>query len=184
VSAKYLLPCRCGQQVVVEPRQAGETVVCSCGQTLPIPGMLEMAALEAAPPAEMPPPPPGGAWGWRQRMVMFGTVMLVGAVLAGVWLARTRPIAPIDTIDPDILRRDFKGFPPTFSWHVWRDMKQGLDRRTDPRYEAALLRFRVWEAVTIGLALVGLALLGAGVAKRRQADGKKERRGDREPKSG
>lgn len=29
----YLLPCSCGREIPIEPRQAGETVSCECGRT-------------------------------------------------------------------------------------------------------------------------------------------------------
>jgi hypothetical protein len=46
---KYLLPCKCGQSVEVEPGQAGQTVVCNCGELLIVPSMLQVKALPAAP---------------------------------------------------------------------------------------------------------------------------------------
>lgn len=42
VSSKYLLPCLCGQQIPIEPRQAGETVACRCGISLQAPTMRKM----------------------------------------------------------------------------------------------------------------------------------------------
>ena len=46
--AKYLLPCSCGRKMPVEPRQAGQSVDCACGESLEIPTMLAMSALEPA----------------------------------------------------------------------------------------------------------------------------------------
>jgi len=52
---KYLLPCKCGQSVEIEPGQAGQTVVCACGETLLVPSMLQVKALSVA--LEKPVPP-------------------------------------------------------------------------------------------------------------------------------
>ena len=46
---KYLLPCKCGQSVEVVPSQAGQEVVCACGETLLVPSMLQVKALLVAP---------------------------------------------------------------------------------------------------------------------------------------
>ena len=45
---KYLLPCKCGESVEVEPGQAGQTVVCGCGESLLVPSMLQVKALPKA----------------------------------------------------------------------------------------------------------------------------------------
>jgi hypothetical protein len=166
VSVKYLLPCRCGQQVVVEPRQAGGTVVCPCGQTLPIPTMLEMIALEPVPvEASLPTEQ---VWGWRHRMLLLGGALLAAAIIGGVFLHRNRPVAPIDTIDPDVVQESASNLSPPQTWHYWGLMKQGMDRRTDQWYLAAMTRFRVWRAVSAVGALIGIALIGAGVAMGRE----------------
>ena len=46
---KYLLPCICGQSVEVVPGQAGQTVICTCGENLIVPSMLQVKALPVAP---------------------------------------------------------------------------------------------------------------------------------------
>ena len=48
--AQYLLPCKCGQKVRVETAQAGGQVLCSCGQSLAVPTLRGLRALEEAPP--------------------------------------------------------------------------------------------------------------------------------------
>ena len=52
---KYLLPCKCGQSVEIEPGQAGQTVVCACGENLLVPPMLQGKALTAAPEKSVAP---------------------------------------------------------------------------------------------------------------------------------
>ena len=46
---RYLLPCTCGETTAVEPGQAGQTVVCVCGENLIVPSMLQVKALPEAP---------------------------------------------------------------------------------------------------------------------------------------
>jgi hypothetical protein len=168
VSVKYLLPCRCGQNVVVEPRQAGQTVVCACGQSLPVPTMLEVTALEPAPVEPETPQAGGSAWGWRQALVLLGGLMLLVAVAGGAWVYKTRPIAAIDRFDPEMVREGIQKLLPTQTWQNWDAAKQqGIGRWTDPRYEDAVIRFRTWTTMVIVVAIGGLALIGIGTAKRR-----------------
>jgi hypothetical protein len=171
VSAKYLLPCRCGQNVVVEPRQAGETTVCSCGQSLPIPTYLEMTALEPA-PDEPVAPVPGSTWGWRQQMVLVGIVLLSAAVAVGILAYTSRPITPIEVFDlnKSQVEENAKNLSPVKTWLFWNNMKQvGLIRHTNPKYEAAMVVFRVEQTVAVALALAGLALIGIGGRKKKGA---------------
>jgi hypothetical protein len=171
VSLKYLLPCRCGRQIVVEAREAGQTSVCACGQSLLIPTMLEMTRLELAPTDASTPSQ--RVWGWSHRMLLLGVTLLAAAIAGGFFLYCNRPIAPIDAIDPEALRRDADKLTPLQTWHYWCLMKQGLDRRTDQLYAARLTGYHIWQSVAGLTALGGLALIGAGMAI-----GKKQRGGD------
>jgi hypothetical protein len=163
VSVKYLLPCRCGQQVVVEPREAGETTVCSCGQSLAIPTFLEMSALERA-SEETAPAASGSSWGWAQRIVLLGAILLLAAVAISVLAYKTRPIAPIDVFDPEAVQRGIGNWPPGQTWLMWENLKQvGLIQRSNPKYEARVALFRVELAAIVVLTLAGIALLGVGM---------------------
>jgi hypothetical protein len=167
VSAKYLLPCRCGQTVTIESRQAGETVTCVCGETLSVPTMLGIIALEAAPDASSQQS--ANRWEWRQRLLMLGAVMLVAAVIAAIWLYKTRPISITELIDPEMVRQKVGEWPPALSWKIWELRKLGLDRQTDRAYEAALVRFHVWETTAAIVAVIGLVLVALGIATKRRA---------------
>jgi hypothetical protein len=163
VSQKYLLPCRCGQNVVLEPRQAGETVVCSCGATLTAPTMLKITALEPA-PDETDDAAGGTSWGWQQRLVMIGSLAgSVGAVAALVLLLFGRPIAAADVMDPARLLLVTQTFQPAQTWFYWNQAKQGLDRRADQQYAAALTQFHIWETVACLILLAGVAAVVAGI---------------------
>jgi hypothetical protein len=167
VSVKYLLPCRCGQKVAVEPRQAGQTVVCACGQSLPVPTMLEVTALEPAPIEADALKGAGNVWGGRQAMLMLGVVMLLATIGGGVWVYRTRPIAHIDMFNSMMAEEQIQKLPPALTWQNWQAAKQGIGGRTDPRYEDAVIRFRTWATVVSIVAVGGITLIALGAAKRR-----------------
>jgi hypothetical protein len=172
VSAKYLLPCRCGRQIVVEPREAGQSSSCPCGNSLLIPAMLEMSRLEPAPVETTQPAE--GAWGWQHSMMFIGGALLLFAIGLGTYVHWQRPIAPIDAIDPGAIQYSANKLSPLQTWHYWSLMKQDLDRRTDQRYEARLTQYQIWQAFAGGVALFGLALIGAGVAMGKKRGGDRE----------
>jgi hypothetical protein len=161
------LPCHCGQAVVVEPRQAGQTAVCSCGASLPIPTMLEIVALEPA-TVDSSLPQSESAWEWHQRLLLLGISLLLLATVIGIWGLSTRPVAPIDMVDTEKLRQSAKDLPPVLTWHFWTLMRQGLDRRVDPKYMSDLTIYHLkLEAAGI-VALGGLVLAGIGLAMRKR----------------
>ena len=159
--AKYLLPCTCGRQIVVEPRQAGQIIPCACGTSLQAPTLLDMTALEPAPMVLASPPPPA-TWGLKNRLRLLGAVLLLGAIGGAAWLYFGRPVSRFDVIDPEQLRETAKGLSPLQTWNYWEKMKEGLDRRTDQAYAAALLRFHMWQAVVAAVALLGVGLIVVG----------------------
>lgn len=161
MSAKYLLPCRCGKSVVVEPRQAGETTACSCGTSLQIPTMLAIIALEPA-PDDSNQPRTEGAWGWHHRMLLLGITLLLAAMALAVLAYRTRPVAPIDLIDPVKMRQSTKNMEPTRTWYFWGLMKRGLDRRINQQYADEITIYHLEQQVAGVCALAGLVLIGVG----------------------
>jgi hypothetical protein len=130
---------------------------------LDVPTMLDITALEPAPTVVVTNDVvPQAAWGWHQRLRFLGIVLVVAAVMGGVWLYIERPRSRFDAIDPEQIRRTAESLSPSRTWDVWETMKQGLDRRTDEQYAAALLRFRTWQAVIAAIAVCGVALIVAG----------------------
>lgn len=81
---KYLLPCTCGESIVVEVSQAGQRIACKCGQSLEVPTMraireLAPAVEENAKAAAARRP----AQTWSQTQA---TIFALGALLAVVGL--------------------------------------------------------------------------------------------------
>jgi hypothetical protein len=161
VSVKYLLPCPCGRQVVVEPRQAGETVPCSCGAQLQVPTLLGMKALDLAPTISGPEPV-AKSWGIVGRLRLLGTVLVIVALVGGLLLHQYRPISRFDTIDPEWLQKAAQMLPPTRAWTEWERMKQGLDRRVDKQYQDELATFHFVLAFVAVIGLAGVGLLAVG----------------------
>jgi hypothetical protein len=161
VTAKYLLPCDCGRQIVVEKRQAGQTMLCSCGASLSAPTLLDMTGLEPAAPEPVIEPAPS-TWGSQQRLRMLGILLVLAALAGGVWLFFERPRSRFDVIDPERIRETCQSFTPSHTWDVWERMKKGLDRRTDLQYAAAVERFHVWQAAVAAIALAGAAMIAIG----------------------
>jgi hypothetical protein len=166
--AKYLLPCRCGQQIVVEPREAGRTASCRCGASLQIPTMLEMTALEITPEA-VSKPPRKAAWAWPQAMKLAGTlVALVGiGIVVSFYLGRPR----INPNAPEILRHSASQLSPSRAWIAWEDWQQAGVGSADPRQLQQITDYHVRQGVAGCVALAGLALvaIGAIAAKSRQS---------------
>lgn len=43
----YLLPCACGRDLVIQPRQAGEMIRCECGRECAVPRLNEIRRLRS-----------------------------------------------------------------------------------------------------------------------------------------
>ena len=56
MSQKYLLPCSCGKEVLIETSQAGGNVLCECERSLKIPTLLQMKRLPLAEEAQTQSP--------------------------------------------------------------------------------------------------------------------------------
>ena len=126
--------------------------------------MLQITALEPADAEPTSDATDGSAWGWQQRLTMLGSVLATFAAIAAIILwSFGRPIAAADVMDPTRLLWVTQHFQPAQTWFYWNQAKQGLDRRADQQYAAALLQFHIWESVAGIVFLVGAALIVSGV---------------------
>ena len=164
MTAKYLLPCVCGQQTTVEPRQAGETVPCSCGKPLQIPTLREMTALEPAPPESIPERP-RSTWGMKHGLRLIGIMLVLAALAGGAWLCMKRPVSQFDTLDPETIQQTYRQFSPLQTWDYWEYMKKGLDRRMDQQYLRDVAVHRVGQIAVGVTALLGIALIVASTIR-------------------
>lgn len=74
---KYLLPCECGESVLVETRQAGETITCKCGLSLDVPTMRAIRELEVHESGEPATTKPKAEWSPLRGIAFGGGVILI-----------------------------------------------------------------------------------------------------------
>ena len=164
MSVKYQLPCECGRSVVIEPRQAGESVVCGCGAVGCAWTLLKMATLETAAEESAELQSKAGHWGGGERMVLLGTVLLVAAVtLAILAVLLLRPVSRYEAIGPEKIRERSQQLTPWRSWQVWESMKNGIDPRPDKKYVEQVRNYFSGLGVAAVLAIAGVGLLIEGI---------------------
>lgn len=168
--SKYRLPCTCGQSVVVETTQAGETVSCQCGRTLEVPTLRALRQLEPA-VEDGPARPTRDTWSIRQG-ILFGiglVVLLAGAITAGLsYYQRSQ----VDTFMPseeiiDQWVREVDQWPAERLWAFWVEVRDDkLPPVLSPHMQRVsharqLMRF-TWSGIAVsvlGLIVVVSALL-------------------------
>ncbi len=164
VTTKYLLPCSCGEKIPVEPRQAGQTISCTCGTSLEVPPMLQIKRLERVEPApEEAERAAAGRRGWGafDGLALLGGVILASSIGAGIWLFVIRP-QPRTLAGPDEIREAVNNLPPQALWRNWRWMRAtGLDPTPptqDKNYPLWCRQYWLWMSVIAVIGLLGLAL--------------------------
>lgn len=178
--AKYLLTCSCGRQHTVETGQAGESISCECGATLPVPTLRQLRQLpearEAQPAAAEP------AWGPRQATITV-SLLLLAVCLAIAAMSRLSE-KPVPVIDPVIYAKNVDqlvtNMTPLQGWQRWIDTYEplkstGFNVYKHPESEAMQteLDWHRWiQRAALGLATVfGVVALALALTKsRRQGD--------------
>jgi hypothetical protein len=160
VGVQYLLPCSCGQQVVVEPRQAGEMTSCSCGAMLHVPTLLDMRKLELA--EQKSTASARADWGPKQQLRMLGIVLLAAALGIGGWLLAHQPTSQFLNVDAEQVRQNAQKLPPVHTWKAWQSMKQRIDPRVDQKYADDLQIFHLEMSVLAVIAVLGIAVIVTG----------------------
>ena len=160
VSVQYLLPCPCGQQIVIEPRQAGEMVRCVCGASVQVPTLLEITSLEPAPSASVVEPVQS-TWGLKQQLRLLGIMLLLVSCVGVVLLHVGRPVSRFDMIDPEQIRRIGKESLSVAVLGNLGDDEARFGPSHGPAIRGCRARFHVWQIVVAGTALVSVALIVA-----------------------
>jgi hypothetical protein len=163
MSSRYKLPCDCGESTVVDVRQAGETVRCTCGRALGVPTLRQLRQLEGA--DDRAARIPTRTWTLQQGL-LFASGLLVAAIAAGSSAYLLLRISRLDTNQPDVssvrFEREIDSFTPPETWLIWKELRQmRLDTRPTPlfvlaRRETDWLKRLLW--VALGLGAGGLAL--------------------------
>lgn len=178
VSVKYLLPCTCGKNVVIESRQAGESVACECGASLLVPTVRQMAALEVAEETAANAARTAKSWGGRERLVLLGVIILFFALCVTlVAVFRLRPMSRFDMIGAEGIQKSLQDLSPWRTWVTWERLQEGIDPRPDPIYVSQLRNYHAGLGVAVALALVGLGFLIGGKVASQQKRSVPSRRG-------
>ncbi len=114
---KYQLPCpACGTKLPVEASQAGQMLVCKCGQQLDVPSIRELRRLEPIVEETVAAP----TWNKRKGLAFLGTaIVLIAAGVAAVLLARRPSLEGADkpaVVDSNAIRKEIDSLPPDESY--------------------------------------------------------------------
>ena len=95
MSAKFLLPCACGQRLEVDASQSGLTVPCLCGESLVVPTLRGLQKLERT----------GGemekrrfAWGAREGTIVIGILITAAGLALALWFLLSPPQHPSEVL--------------------------------------------------------------------------------------
>lgn len=144
MSTKYLLPCTCGTEMTVEPRQAGEMVTCACGREIEVPtlrGLEQLKSSEATPDVR-------SSWGPKQGLAFIGALITVAALGFAAYAYATRP-------KPDVafVREVMEATTPANSLLLWQVVRQGVDVGPTPmNVHYARQLASSWRWIYIGMA--------------------------------
>jgi len=151
MSARYRLPCRCGQDVPVRLSQAGESVVCECGESLDVPSLQELRRLDPLEPSTSRAR--RVVWSLRQVWISVGLVVTVLGLSYLVYVQWTRP-----------RRVDVETLSPAQTWILWSELRVGANRNTSGAARQAVkveLSHRVSMVIAILAVTAGVLTTGA-----------------------
>jgi len=105
--------------VPVKPSQAGESVVCECGQSLDVPTLQQLRRLDRLEPSG--PRVRRTAWGRRQVWISAGLIVTVLGLSHLAYLRWTRP-----------QRVNVETLSPAQTWMLWQELRLGVNRTASP----------------------------------------------------
>jgi hypothetical protein len=174
--AKYLVNCTCGRQHTVETRQAGESIMCECGATVPVPTLRQLRQLPEASAETASVAASGPAWGGRQRAITV-SLLLAAACLAVAGVSRSLEV-PVPVLDAAAYSKNVDRLvgtmTPLQAWQRWHDTYEllrttGFEVYKHPA-EAAMEQALTWhhgvQLISLGLAaLFGMVAVAAWLSK-------------------
>ena len=170
--SKHVLTCDCGQTLVVDTAQAGETVACGCGKTIAVPTLRRLRELPLA--VEESGAAEGaavGTWGVRQGVMAASLIVAVLALAVAGYSRYRQPELPrFDAMMyTERIDRVVENMTPLEAWrsyvNSYRPLSMvGLQEFRHPAMDSLELEVR-WhqlvQAVMVGVAVI--ALVSAGV---------------------
>lgn len=168
----FQLRCECGESHRVVPRQAGETLVCRCGQAIEIPTLRAMRQL---PPAASVREAPRHSWSRLQGSLFVGglvvTLLAAATVANFTWKRSQLTTDPLKVEDFEFVR-NIMYFTPTETWEAWTKVfrDQELGARNKPIHEVSREISRRYLGViiagSVSLVLGLAALVGSFVLRK------------------
>jgi hypothetical protein len=166
LSPKYLLPCPCGERLVIEPRQAGETVVCTCGQALEVPTFLQLKQLEKL---VLPEETPRSAWSHGQGLILVGIALILcwGGWAAYLLFFKGPPPDPLSGKPPEAIKEVVQNLSPLESWHLWLTYRnRGINPRVDwakRKYMEKIAAYQMLWIISSPVFFLGAAFIVSGI---------------------
>ena len=159
MSAKYLLPCSCGNKLTVDTTQAGLKLDCPCGKQVEVPTWRELRSLEKA---DTPAPVQADGWSTKHGLVFLAMVLAVCSMTGSalVW-ATTPELEHVHPTDEQV-HKAYQTLSLDESMKEWGALKTGPELPEDEHekmYEAYWAWRMKW--VYAGLILTALSLVGA-----------------------
>lgn len=164
MAKKHLLRCECGIDLLVEPRQAGQHVECTCGQSVAVPGL---SAIRALPEADEQAPESRGGWSVSHGVLTAGLLLATALAGGGAYVWSTEPPAP-EAYTPeartDRLANVLQSLEPYQLFDLWGPNYRYLARTGIPEYsdrQSEYLQHQVDKSRQLRWALLGAAALVA-----------------------
>ena len=186
MTTRYLLPCKCGENLQVDASEAGLTLTCVCGAQLEAPTLRGLTKLQKVVVLD---PPAKEVWGGRQRGIVIGTLVALLGFSLGLYWTMKPSVTPREALDIRELSHDAS---PAETLVLWQQIQiQGLFRASETVAEKKYRRPRRlawWWMIAgyltgvAGLAVIGLSYLIASASRQGQPQTPKtERRRSSQP---
>jgi hypothetical protein len=164
----YLLPCTCGREIMIEPRQAGETVHCECGRACSVPTIREIQNLRRGTVPEGPATPKSRpAWDNSQRLLAAGLLLIVlAAGVVGI-LYLQLPARYGGRFSPEAEARGVQRLSTAASiMYFRRVIEPGIEITEQADVQSDRSRVLIGMSSASVFAAIGLILMGIGIAGR------------------
>ena len=180
MSQRYLLPCNCGKSVVIQIGQAGQDVMCLCGQKITVPGMREIRRLPAADatPASKPARTAPGATGFSPARAVFAlaiSLVFLALTFAGyMWVQRSQlQLGPTQQEHRSAEEEFIDAMTPETTWDAWLELRdQGLGDRAPLPFMVSRMLYNdagraIWSAMIVAVIAGALAAAAAFVDRKK-----------------
>jgi hypothetical protein len=141
----YLLKCSCGRSHRVQARQAGQSLDCSCGETIEVPTIRGLQKLKQVGAVHSETSP---GWGRREGLVFLGGIVCLAGIVASAVLQGRKArlleenaVVPFEQYDglEERIHAQAERLSPAEAWSAWRGLRHGVQRNLSPSERSYLL---------------------------------------------